>query len=260
MQRIVEPIAADRTGRLLARAQSRAALPLLAFAVFLLIAVLLVGHEIKDHITAVEAWIAQLGPWGVLAFVGLFALGTSLLLPESVFGVAAGALFGMTLGIMVAVAGSLLAGVLQYTLSRQLLRARIQRTLSTRPLLAAIQRAVMRDEIRLQILLRLTPLNPATISYLLGAAGVRLPGFLLACVALWPHLFIEVYLGHAGKHLLRTAVGDPQISHLRDLEIIGALAVGILAVVILSRVAHKAILHAVAEAGPETANLGHGSA
>jgi hypothetical protein len=56
------------------------------------------------------------------------------------------------------------------------LRARIQRALAARTSLAAIQRDVRRDEFRLQVLLRPTPLNPATINYPLGAAGVRFSG------------------------------------------------------------------------------------
>ena len=71
------------------------------------------------------------------------------------------------------VAGGLLASALQFTFARRLLRARIERTLAAKPSLAAIQPAVTQDELRLQLLLRLTPLNPATIRYLLGAAGVR---------------------------------------------------------------------------------------
>jgi len=73
-------------------------------------------------------------------------------------------------------AGSLLTGALQFALARQLLRAPIQRALAARPSMAAIQHAVSRDQFRLQVLLRLTPLNPATISYLLGATGVRFSG------------------------------------------------------------------------------------
>ena len=63
--------------------------------------------------------------------------------------------------------------------------------------------AVARSELKINMLLRLTPLNPATVSYILGATGVRFPGFLLACLALTPHLLIEVYFGFAGKHLAR---------------------------------------------------------
>ena len=99
--------------------------------------------------------------------------------PYRVLCIIAGALIGLYWGVAAVLAGSLLAGAIQFALSHKLLRARIQRALAVRPSLADIQRAVRRDEFRLQVLLLLTPLNPATISYLLGMADVRFAGFLI---------------------------------------------------------------------------------
>jgi len=163
--------AGDRVRRFMARAYSRAALPYLLAGLLLIVAIVVGGREIGNHINAIESWITKLGPWGVLAFVGLFTLATSFLLPDTVLCIIAGALFGLGWGIAAVIAGSVLAAALQFALSHKLMRARIQRTIAAKPSLAAIQRAVSRDEFRLQVLLRLTPLNPATISYLLGAAG-----------------------------------------------------------------------------------------
>jgi uncharacterized membrane protein YdjX (TVP38/TMEM64 family) len=236
----------DLVERLLARARSRSVLPLLVAAGLILVAVIMLGHEIGRHVQTLESRVAGLGPWGMLVFVVLLALGTSLLLPESLFGVAAGALFGLTWGVVVSLAGNLLAATIQYSLSHRLLRRRIHSTLARQQSLAAIQRAVMREELRLQLLLRLTPLNPATISYLLGAAGVRFSRFFLACLALTPHLFIEVYLGHAGKRAAQMAGVGVRSGELHDLAIFGGLAVGIVVIALVSRIAHKAVVKAVA--------------
>ena len=247
------PEGADHLRRFLTRAGFRAALPYLAIGILLVIAIVVLGREIDHHISAIEAWIAQLGPWGPIAFVALFVLATSFLVPDTVLCIIAGALFGMALGAAAIVAGSLLAGALQFALSRRLLRARVMRTLAAKPSLAAIRRAVIHDELRLQVLLRLTPLNPATISYLLGAAGVRFAGFLIACLALAPNLIIGVYFGHAGKHMSRMAGGDTRADHLHDLAIIGGLVVGLIVMVLVSRMARKAVIQAVAESDTEKA-------
>lgn len=239
--------ASDQVQRFLARATSRAAIPYLTAGLLLIVAVVSAGREIEHHINAIESWITKLGPWGVFAFVGLFVLATSFLLPDTVLCIIAGALFGMCRGVAAVVAGSVLAGALQFALSHKLLRARIQRALAARESLTAIQRAVSRDEFRLQVLLRLTPLNPATISYLLGAAGVRFSGFLIALLALTPNLIIEVYFGHVGKHVARLAGGEARTAHLHDLAIIGGLAVCIAVMVFISRMARKAVMQAVAE-------------
>jgi uncharacterized membrane protein YdjX (TVP38/TMEM64 family) len=239
--------------RFLARAYSRAVLPYLAVGLLLIAAIVVGGREIEHHITAIESWITKLGPWGLLAFVGLFVLATSFLLPDTVLCIIAGALFGLGWGVGAVLVGSILAAAIQFALAHQLLRPLIQRTLAARPSLAAIQRAVRRDEFRLQVLLRLTPLNPATINYLLGAAGVRFSGFLIACLALTPNLAIEVYFGHVGKHAARLVGSDARAVHLHDLAVIGGLAVGVAVMVLVSRMARKAVTKAVAQSDTERA-------
>lgn len=215
--------------------------------VLALAAVAVLGHEIERHLDGVEAWIAALGPWGPLACVGLFVLATSLFVPDMLLCVLVGGLFGLGWGAAVVALGNLLATTLQYALSRGLLRARIQRSLARRPSLAAIQRAVLRDQLRLQLLLRLTPLNPATISYLLGAAGVRFWGFVIASFALLPLLFVEVYLGYAGRHLVGAAASDRASVVLHDAVVVGGLAMLLVAVWVVSRMARRAVQHAISE-------------
>jgi uncharacterized membrane protein YdjX (TVP38/TMEM64 family) len=151
--------------------------------------------------------------------------------------------------------GNLMAAAIQFGLARKLLRKRIDRTLAARPSLAAIQRAVKGDDFRLQVLLRLTPLNPASVNYLLGAAGVRFSRFLLACLALTPHLLLEVYFGHAGKHAARLAGSEGRTAHLHDLVIFGGLAVCVVVMVFVSRLARKALSQAVAETGTEMTKI-----
>ena len=247
------PSEPQETGHLLRRRLTRAglwaALPYVVFGALLVVAVVLLGRELTHHVAAIEAWIARLGPWGPVAFVVLYVLATSLLVPDTIFCILAGALFGMVWGAAAVVVGALLAAALQFLLSRRLLQERIQRTLAAKPSLAAIQRAVVHDQFRLQVLLRLTPLNPATISYLLGSAGVRFRGFLIACLALVPNLVVEVYFGHAGKHLAQAAAGGGHATRLHTLVLAGGLVVCLLVMVVVARMARRALTQAVAEGG-----------
>ena len=251
--RVENPETSNLVRQFLKHAHFRAALPYLAVALLLIAAIVVGGREFEHHIKAIESWITELGPWGVLAFVGLFTLATSFLLPDTVLCIIAGALFGVGWGAGAVLVGSILAATVQFALAHQLLRALIERTLAARPSLAAIQRAISRDEFRLQVLLRLTPLNPATISYLLGAAGVRFSGFLIACLALAPNLVIEVYFGHVGKQAVRLAGSDARAVHLHDLAIIGGLAVCVAVMVLVSRMARKAVTEAVAQSDSKLA-------
>ena len=230
-----------------ATARFRRALTYLSVGLLLVAAIVLAGDEIQTHINAIEAWIKNLGPWSVMVFVGLFVVATSFIVPDTVLSIMAGALFGLVWGIAAVVGGSLLAAALQYALAQRLLRSRIERALAAKPSLAAIQRAVSRNEFRLQVLLRLTPLNPAMINYILGAAGVRFVGFLVACLALVPYLAIEVYFGYAAKHLARMAGQETHAGLLHDATVIGGLVMTIVVMVMVSRTARKAVMEAVSE-------------
>jgi uncharacterized membrane protein YdjX (TVP38/TMEM64 family) len=232
---------------LIRRAGRRATLPFTAVAAVVVILIVVLGREAGHHVVAIERWIADLGPTGPVIFVGLLIVGTSVLLPESLFAIAAGALFGVWPGFITVLVGNVLAAMLQYALARWLLRGRIQRALSSRPQFAAVQRAVLRDETRLQLLLRLTPLNAASLSYVFGAAGVRFGGFFLACVGLTPHLLMEVYLGHAGQHLTRIGAGTRAHSFAHDAVTFGGLLVTAVVVFVVSRIARKTIERTLAQ-------------
>ena len=84
--------------RVLSRAYSRLSLSYLAVGVLLVVAIAIGGHEVEHHINAIDSWITELGPWGQLAFIGLFILGTSFLVPDTVLCIVAGALFGLHRG------------------------------------------------------------------------------------------------------------------------------------------------------------------
>lgn len=235
-----------RAMRLLKRTDAGMLIAIVVAIVLLIVAGVVLGDQIKVHIGALQTWIGGLGPWGVIVFAVLLILGTSVLMPESVFGVAAGVLFGLVWGMVIAVAANLVAAAFQYALSRWLFRQRVQRAVDRRPSFLSIQRAVMKDQLWLQFLVRLTPINPASISYVLGATGVRFSAFMLACLGLLPHVGLEVYLGHAGEHLVEATQAGSRFRQGQDLVLAGGLVVGVIAIVIISRIARKAVLRAVA--------------
>ncbi len=237
----------DQAGRYWDRVRARRLLLYLSAGALLVLAVVVLGKEIHRHFDAIEKAMERLGPWGMVAFIGVFILLTSLFVPDTVFAIAAGVLFGLGWGTAAVVAGGLLGGVIQYGLSRRMLRGRIEEVVASKPALSAIQRAVRQNEVRLQALVRLTPLSPVMTNYVLGAAGVRFPGFLIACLALVPAFFLEVYFGYAGKHLARMAGRDEQTVLLHDAAVAGGLVACVLVIVVISRTARRALMEAAAE-------------
>jgi len=241
---------AERVHRLIGRAVSGAVLPYLLLGGLTVAAVIVLGRDIEHHIAAIETWVEAQGPRGRIVFALFFVATTSALIPESILSMIAGALFGPIEGLSVVVAASLVAAALQYGLARGLFRARIERWLGARPPLVAIRQAVLRDEVRLQTLLRLTPLSPASQNYAMGAAGVRFPGFLLASLATTPQFLLEVYFGYAGKHVARIAGRSARAIIIHDVVVVGGLAACLLTVLLLSRLARRAVEEAVAGVDP----------
>src|SRR4051794_9872885 len=66
------------------------------------------GRDFAHHLPAIEDWIAAQGPWGYVAFIGAVVVFTSIFVPDTLFALIAGALFGLIWGTVLVVAGSLL--------------------------------------------------------------------------------------------------------------------------------------------------------
>lgn len=195
------------------------------------------GHELPR----LEAWIGQQGWVGWAVFILLVVLGTSVFIPDTVFALTAGVLFGFLGGAAVMCVAAMLTACLNFLVARRFLQATIRRWLERQPRLAAIERAVNREGLRFQFLLRLTPLSPVSVSYLLGTTHTRFATFLVASLGILPGVVVEVYFGHAAKHLAQAAHDPGQHLHLHlILTIIGVIACGAV-MVYLGRLARAAV-------------------
>ncbi|MGA9575561.1 MAG: VTT domain-containing protein, partial [Lysobacterales bacterium] len=169
--------------------------------VALVFAVIALGDAFEDHVMIFENWLAAHGYWALIIAVVLYTVLAALFVPDTLLGLIVGASFGFTRGIIIAVVASLIAASVEYLLAHRLLKPLIDKYLGKKPGLKAMQKAVKEQEFKLQFLIRLTPINRAVTSYVLGASGVRFPGFIMAAAGFLPHLCLEVYSGYAGKHL-----------------------------------------------------------
>ncbi len=213
------------------------------------IAIVAAGDELSRHLAAIDAWMEGSGPLGIVLFVAAYAVMTSALIPESLLAATAGAVFGFWWGLGASLIAGVLAAALQYGVGSHWLRTPLLRFAAHRPAWQSVQRAMARDERRLQWLLRLAPFNPATISYLSGAFGVGFRSFVLACSALTPHVALEVYSGHAARHLIDASRSSANTHHLHDALLIGGLVAVLAALHRVSRTARQAIADAAHEPG-----------
>ena len=231
-------------------------LRLVAIAAGIVLVAVLVGRTATLDLTVVEGWIHDLGPWAFVAYVGVFLALTTVFVPDTLLAIVAGAVFGMVWGVLVVTFAGLLAATLQYLLARTLLHDRIDAWLRGRPRLAAIQRAVREDQVKLQWFLRLTPFNPTTVSYLLGATGVRYGPYVLACLGLIPAFVVEVYVGYAGRDLASAAERREAVGSWHHVLVVVGLVACLLVVVWMARRAQRAVRVAVARTDDEPSEPG----
>ena len=207
----------------------------------LLVGVIWVGHLAEADIPALEAWVQGLGPLGPAVFIVVFVVLTAALIPESPFCLIAGALFGLGWGTLYTTIAGLLCANVVFLVARTFLRARIQERLQANPKLMALEHAASRQGLRLLLLIRLTPIHPTLMSYILGASSVRYQDYLFACIALIPGYFVSVYAGYTAKHMTHVANSANQNLGLEHVAMLAGLVVCGVVFTIIARVAKKAI-------------------
>jgi uncharacterized membrane protein YdjX (TVP38/TMEM64 family) len=132
--------------------------------------------------------------WFSLAGLQIVAA-TAGILPPSLVGMAAGALFGVANGFAISTAGLLLGALVAFGLSRSTLRAFVERVMVDKTRVRNLDAAIARDGWRPVCLLRPSPLMPCVAtSYLLGLSAVSLRDYMLGTLAALPALLGYVSL------------------------------------------------------------------
>lgn len=144
--------------------------------VFLLAKVLGLGERLAD----LRNWIDALGAWGPMVFVLLYAAAVVAALPGSALTVAAGALFGSLLGIVVVSAASTLGASLSFLVARYFARDATARWLSKNEKFRRLDQLTEEHGAIIVALTRLVPLFPFNLlNY----------GFGLTRVPFWTYVF-----------------------------------------------------------------------
>jgi len=160
----------------------------------------LITHNILHLLKQIEG----MGMWGPLVYVCLYTILELLCVPCIPLTMTAGAIFGVPLAVALVAIGSTIAGVLAYTISKNLFRDSFSKLLSRFPSWEAIDRAIGRDGFKVLFLLRLSPLIPqATANYLYGLSSIKLVPYATATFLgfLLPS-FAYVALGRASRTIL----------------------------------------------------------
>lgn len=115
---------------------------------------------IGERLTDLKDWIQQLGPWGAVVFVFLYAAAVVAAVPGAALTVAAGALFGSLLGVILVINAATLGASLAFLIARYFARDAIVRWLSTNERFQRLDRLTEEHGAIIVAITRLVPLFP----------------------------------------------------------------------------------------------------
>jgi uncharacterized membrane protein YdjX (TVP38/TMEM64 family) len=161
---------------------------------------ILAGAGLSDLTGAMQAaltWAQALRGVGWIAFSALqIVIVASGVLPASLAGIAAGAVYGVPLGFGLAATSTMAGALVTLAISRSLARQWVEHFIRRRPRLQDLDRMLARDGARMVCLLRLSPVMPfAATSYALGLSSVSVRDYVLGTCASLPALLGYVVLG-----------------------------------------------------------------
>lgn len=219
----------------------------LAFGVLIISAALIFSHYIGQDLDDVEAWITGLGPWAPVTFIALFIILTPIGFSNVVFGLVAGALFGLAMGTFYLVVAGFIAEVIMFYLARTFFRRKVEQWLQKHPKLSAFDTAASKRGLGFMILVRLSPLPYSICCYLFATSRVKFSTYLLGFVGFIPGNFVIVYFGVAAKHVTKMMTDTSTGGWTQNAALFGGLAISLLIILYITHIARKAVADVAAE-------------
>ena len=214
--------------------------------VALLIGVVLVGRQAGRAIPQFAGYIAGLGTLGPLVFIAGYAVATVAFIPGSLLTLAAGAIFGLTRGVIFVFVAAVIGSTLAFLIARYVARGAIERRLAGNARFAAVDRAIAAQGRRIVFLLRLSPAFPfSLLNYALGLSRVSLRDYVIASVGMLPGTVLFVYYGKLAGDVAALAAGvqAPKGGGYYAVLVLGLVAT-IVVTTIVTRTARRALRQA----------------
>jgi uncharacterized membrane protein YdjX (TVP38/TMEM64 family) len=207
-------------------------------------------------IVSLQERVMSWGVWAAICYPLLFAACNIFLLPGGILAVGSGFFFGLWWGFLIVLVGNVVATAMSFALSRLVARRWFKRKLSRNSTLRAFGPAVERESWKIILLSQLHPLFPTSLlNYFYGLTRIRFSTYMLwASIGRMPGLFFYAYIGTLGQFAVRIMRSR---SYPRVVEYWiwgGAFITTVLLLVVLGRVAYRAIQTSPGKAPPRTPN------
>ena len=208
------------------------ALPLVAIA----IAVVVFRPTIRSWLLAAAGW-AEVHPelaWPI--YIVVFAVAIVLMLPGFIFMVAAGYLFGVLNGGLLAFGTNLVGSIAAFYVARTFARDWVKGRIDHSPRFSGFDAAVSRRGLFTVMFARLALLPNNLINYACGVTGMRLRDFIIGTsIGVLPILVTSVLIGASAMDLVTAVDGGGPGSQRSPLLIVAAVVPIALLVLLLAR-------------------------
>lgn len=193
-------------------------------------------------------WLIQSTDWAQAhpriawaGFILAYILAALFMVPGSILTLAAGVLFGVSLGVALVSLAATLGACCAFLVGRFLARDWVESRLETMPRFRALDRAVARRGWLIVLLARLSVVIPYNLlNYALGLTNVRFGAYLFGTlIGMLPAIFLYVYLGSvAGSLASLDQNGAPMIP--QSLFITGLIVTALL-IFLIARLTARAL-------------------
>lgn len=134
--------------------------PLVLVGGVLLLLVLARFLGLDAYLQKLEPWIASLGSWGPLVFIGVYVLAAVVALPGSALTFVAGVLFGAVWGVIWVSVASTLAAAVCFLIARYFAREAMERSLQDNAQFQKLDRLTAKQGALIVAVVRLLPIFP----------------------------------------------------------------------------------------------------
>lgn len=201
----------------------------------------LLGHHLGEDLPELEAWIKHQGGWAPFIFVILFLLLPVISFPTDVLCFAAGALFGMWPGFLLATVGIYISATLMFFIARYFARGWFEKFFNKHPRFKAIDQAFSKKGIKIIMLLRFAPVPFAIINYFSGVSRITFKAYFITIFATFLSVTAGVYYGFVARHVTRLAAHSERLPTLHYVMMFGGMLIFLVTMAIIAHEAHKAL-------------------
>jgi len=215
-----------------------------------LLAVMVVAMLAAIALLPVTEWLALGVAWieahRTLAWIvclATYIIATVLVVPVSILTLAAGYLFGLPLGVVLASVGTALGASGALLVGRFFVREWIEKRIADLPRFQALDQATRHEGFLIVFLSRLSPLFPFNlINYGLALTSVRFKDYFVASwLGMLPITILYTYVGSVAKNLTELTSGGLQSGAFNQTLVLVGLAASVVLTVLITRKATRTL-------------------